>query len=284
MANYLSKPIETLEPMKPINTQLVGQVLAAKQGQYNLAKQQINQTLDAFENLKVLRGQDQAYIEAKLTDLRAKLDNSAYKDLSDINLSDNLMSQIKTAAKDPFIVDAIANTAKFNNFQQQLAQLKEKKPELYNDANYAYAMWKGGVQDYIDGKSNGIGNLSYTNYTDLTEEHLKKLKTIKDLKGKRFIEQADGQGRIYRKEIDGLTDVEIQNYFGSILTSQELEQMKINGWAKYGQNPQEAQKLVSGYYNEKISWIDDQLKINQAKLNTNITANYTSQEFLTIEF
>jgi hypothetical protein len=271
MANYLSKPIETLPPTSSINTQLIAQVQGAKQGQYNLAKQQINQTLDAFENLKVLRPQDNAYIEAKLTDLRAKLDNSAYKDLSDINLSDNLMSQIKTAAKDPFIVDAMANTAKFNNFQQQLAQLKEKKPELYNDANYAYAMWKGGVQDYIDGKSNGIGNLSYTNYVNLSEEHLKRLKTLKDIKGKRVIQDRDNNGTIIERSIDGLSEDDIRNYFGSTITPQEMEQMKINGWAKFGQNPQEAQKLVSGYYKENISQIDNKIATREAKLKLNLS-------------
>ena len=271
MANYLSKPIETLPPLSSIDHQLVDQVLAAKQGQYNLAKQQINQTLDAFENLKVLRGQDQAYIEAKLTDLRAKLDNSAYKDLSDINLSDNLMSQIKTAAKDPFIVDAMANTAKFNNFQQQVAKLKEKDQKLYNDNNYAYALWKGGVQDYIDGKSNGIGNLSYTNYVNLSEEHLKRLKTLKDIKGKRVIQDRDNNGTIIERSIDGLSEDDIRNYFGSTITPQEMEQMKINGWAKYGQNPQEAQKLVSGYYKENISQIDNKIATREAKLKLNLS-------------
>lgn len=283
MASYLSQKIETLPPSSSVNVELIAQVQGAKQGQYNLAKTQINQTLDAFENLKVLRPQDQEYIQSKLTDLKSKLDASTYKDLSDINLSDSLMSQIKTAAKDPFIVDAMANTAKFANFQQQLANMKEKKPELYNDANYSYAIWKGGVQEYLEGKSNGIGNLNYTPYTDLSEEHLKKLKNIKELKGKRFIETPDGQGGMVRKEIEGLTENEIRGYFGSILTSQELEQMKINGWAKYGQNPQQTQQLVSGYYNENIKQIDNRLEEAQAKLKLNLSPSEEEQVKATIE-
>ena len=233
MANYLSQKIETLEPMKPINTQLVGQVLAAKQGQYNLAKQQINQTLDAFENLKVLREQDQAYIEAKLTDLRAKLDNSAYKDLSDINLSDNLMSQIKTAAKDPFIVDAMANTAKFNNFQQQLAQLKEKKPELYNDANYAYAMWKGGVQDYIDGKSNGIGELNYINYTDYNKEVSDTLVEFEKMNDDEVIQLPDpnNPGQLIKVTKKGLSPEQIRQIATNSISQSGKGQMQIDAWA-----------------------------------------------------
>ena len=43
MANYLSTPIETLPPSSSLNTTLIAQVQGAKQGQYNLAKQQINQ-------------------------------------------------------------------------------------------------------------------------------------------------------------------------------------------------------------------------------------------------
>ena len=131
MSNYLSKPIETLEPWKPINSELVGQVLAAKQGQYNLAKQQISQTFDAFESLKVLRPEDQEYINSKIVNLKENLDNSAYKDFSDINLSDSILAKVKTASQDPFIIKAMENTAKFNSFQQQVSKIREKNPKSY---------------------------------------------------------------------------------------------------------------------------------------------------------
>ena len=270
MANYLSQKIDFAEPFKAMNTPLVANVLAAKQGQYNIGKQKLTSAIDAFENLKVLRPEDQEYIEAKLTDLKSRLDEDSYKDFSDTNLSDSLMSSIKSAAKDPFVINAMANTQKFNNYQQEIANLKGKKDGGYADQNYAYSLYKAGVQDYMDGKSNAIGNLSYTAYTDLTEEHLKRIKTIKDIKGKRFIEELSPDGKFkIRKEIEGLTDNEILNYLSSTMSPQENKQMEINGWAKYGSDKQGAVERLKSFNSEKLTQLDSEIAINEAISSNN---------------
>lgn len=273
MANYLSQKIDFAEPFKAMNTPLVANVLAAKQGQYNIGKQKLTSAIDAFENLKVLRPEDQEYIEAKLTDLKSRLDEDSYKDFSDTNLSDSLMSSIKSAAKDPFVINAMANTQKFNNYQQEIANLKGKKDGRYADQNYAYSLYKAGVQDYMDGKSNAIGNLSYTAYTDLTEEHLKRIKTIKDIKGKRFIEELSPDGKFkIRKEIEGLTDNEILNYLSSTMSPQENKQMEINGWAKYGSDKQGAVERLKSFNSEKLTQLDSEIAINEAiSSNSNLS-------------
>ena len=293
MANYLSQKIDFAEPFKAMNTPLVANVLAAKQGQYNIGKQKLTSAIDAFENLKVLRPEDQKYIEAKLTDLKSRLDEDSYKDFSDTNLSDSLMSSIKSAAKDPFVLNAISNTTKFSNYQQEIANLKGKKDGGYADQNYAYSLYKAGVQDYMDGKSNAIGNLSYTAYTDLTEEHLKRIKTIKDIKGKRKAEfigneygQPDPNGKFkYTKDIEGLTDNEIYNYLSSTMSPQELKQMEINGWAKYGSDKQGAVERLKSFNSEKLTQLDSEIAINEAiSSNSNLSQEKETKQIINYKY
>jgi hypothetical protein len=127
----------------------------------------------------------------------------------------------------------MANTAKFNNFQQQLAQLKEKKPELYNDANYAYAMWKGGVQDYIDGKSNGIGNLSYTNYTDYNKEVSDTLIEFEKMNDDEVVQIQDpnNPGALIEITKKGLSPEQIKQIAQNSISASGRGQMQIDAWA-----------------------------------------------------
>jgi len=281
--NYLSTPLEYTPSESSINLPLVQSVLAMQQGSYNIAKQKVQQTLDAFGLQKMLRPQDNEYIQAKLNSITNKINSYGDKNLAHSNVSDSMMGDIKSAANDPFILSAMENTYKYKNYQAEVEKIKEKKPQFYNDANNAYALYKAGYNDYMNGKVNDIGSLSYTPYKDLTEEHLKKLKTIKDIKGKRFIEEVvdengnpDPNGKYkVRKEIDGLTQNEIQGYMGSLMTSEELTQMKINGWAKFGQQEQEARKYFSDYIEQRLEATESDIKLYETRANN---SNLTPKE------
>jgi hypothetical protein len=133
--------------------------------------------------------------------------------------------------------------------------------------------------------SDKVGSLNYTPYKDLTEEHLKKIKTIADAKGKRFIEtiSEDGKTKI-RREIDGLTQQEIQGYMGSLMTSEELTQMKINGWAKFGQDENQARELYSNYNNQRLEATTENIKIYEAReKNTNLSPEQRKEATQKIE-
>jgi hypothetical protein len=238
MSSYLSSEYKIQQPVSSFNVNLADNVLSTLQGKYDTNKAKIDQTLAVYNNqLRGLRTEDNEYIANRLNEVDSVIEQYKKKNgnLAYNSTTDTILSTVKSLMDDPVIKDAVKNKAYFDNYEKQVQELKKKDPKMYNDVNYQYGLYKGGYQAYMKGEAKGMSNLNYTPYNDNAEEHLKKLKIIGDLKGKRFIEQPDGKGGMIRKEIDGLEASEIQNYFEGMMTSQELTQMNINAWGKFAQ-------------------------------------------------
>jgi hypothetical protein len=261
--NYLSRPYQQNQPVSMMpDLNLAINTIDTLQTRYDANKAIVDQMMSQFEMLKGLRDSDNEYIANKVSQVKSQMDSYGNLRLEHSSTKDSITKTLQGVLKDPIVRDAIQSKAVYDNYNASVAELKKKNPELYNDANYQYGLYQGGMQDYMSGKTNKLGSVSYTPYTDLNEETLKKLKTIKDIKGKRFIEEnVDENGNVdpngkykRRKEIDGLTEQEIGNYFGSMLGSQEINQIKINGWAKYAQpnTIETGRKLYSDYTGQLI--------------------------------
>jgi len=282
--NYLSRPYQPEAVVSRGDLNVDFQVLNTLQTRYDANKAIVDQTIAQYEMLKGLRTSDNEYIANKIAQVKTQIDSYGNKRFEHKSTVDSYTKTLQNVIKDPIVRDAIQSRAVYDNYNAQVAELKKKNPEQYNDANYQYGLYQGGFQDYMSGKTNKLGNVAYTPYTDLNEEHLKKLKTIKDIKGKRFIEEiVDENGNVNpngkfkrRKEIDGLTEQEISGFFGNMLSSQEINQIKINGWAKYAQpnTIEVGKKLYSDYNNQLIKAKEAQLLTVQANAtNKNLGEN-----------
>lgn len=248
MSSYLSSEYKIQQPVSSFNVNLADNVLSTLQGKYDTNKAKIDQTLAVYNNqLRGLRAEDNEYIANRLNEVDSVIEQYKKKNgnLAYNSTTDTILSTVKSLMDDPIIKDAVKNKAYFDNYEKQVQEIKKKDPKMYNDVNYQYGLYKGGYQAYMKGEAKGISNLNYTPYNDNAEEHLKKLKVIGDLKGKRFIEQPDGKGGIIRKEIEGLEASEIQNYFEGMMTSEELTQMNINAWGKFAQPNQVEQSKTT---------------------------------------
>lgn len=234
--NYLSKPYQVEQPVQRGDINFDYTILNTLQSKYDANKAIVDQALAQYESLKGLRDVDNQYIAQKVTEVKAEIDKFGSFNLAHGTTRDSILNTLNTVIKDPIVKDAVMSKAVYDNYNAEVSKLKEKNPEKYSDMNYQYGLYTGGFYDYMQGKTNKLGSISYTPYTDLTEEHLKKLKTIKDIKGKKFIETPDGKGGIIRREIDGLEDHEIRQYLGSTFTPQELQQLQINSWGQFGGN------------------------------------------------
>lgn len=270
MANYTSQPIQVTQPASNVNLPLTNQVLAMRQQKYDANKEKINQTVSTFTNLDIMRPQDKEYLANRISTITNTVNSSGDRDLSQGAIADDILQTVSGVANDPIVQNAIINTAKYKQFETQTQQIREKKPELYSDTNYSYALANAGVEQYLAGQTNSIGDLKYTNYIDVTTTALKKIKELKDLRGKQVIETPDPQneGRMIKRSIDGLTDQEIFEYIPNILSPEESKQLDINGWAKYGGNLQVAQKNFNSYRTELFSNIDENIENYTAVLNS----------------
>ena len=275
MANYLSHEYKITNPPQLGDLRILDNVMTTLQGKYDANKSLIDQTLAQYNaNLKGLRDIDNEYIAQKLKTVKANVDqltktngNLAYN-----YNKDSILSAITSTLEDPIVQAAISNRQSYLNYDKEA----KKDPKAYAEQNFNYGLYKAGMEDYMAGKTKSLGKLQYTPYIDLKEAELKELKTIKDLKGKRFVEftshdginrDGDGTGRIkVKKEIDGLTEGEIRNYIEGGLSPQERMQMQINGHSKYGAKEvrDQAVKVYSDYHNQNLK----NLQKNHSELET----------------
>lgn len=273
LANYTSQPITLAPVSSSINLPLIQQVLQVKQGTYNQADAQIQQGLSSLEQLKFLRPQDNAYLQEKIQGMTASLDNLQDKDLSNPNVASNYFTTIRSVARDPFIVEAQANTLKYQQFQGMMQDIQKKNPEKFHQINYQFALEKAGLNEYMQGQTNSLGSFSYHNYADTNKNLLDRLKTIKDLRGDQTIdiigtgENGIPVGEKVTKKLSGLTPQEIVESIPGMLTAEDDMQMRINGWWSGKQDPNSINSQFQSYIENNTEELDSQ--INEQKAISN---------------
>jgi len=284
MSNYTSQPITLAPVTSSINLPLIQQVLQVKQGTYNQVDANIQSGISAIENLKLLRPQDTEYLNTKLQGMTASLDNLQDKDLSNPNVASTYYTSIKSVAQDPFIVEARANTIKYQQFQGMMQDIQKKNPDKFHQINYQFAVDKAGLNEYMEGKTNSLGNFSYHNYSDTNKNLLDRLKTLKDLKGDRTIEilgtgeNGVALGEKVIKKLSGLTPQEIIDYVPGMLTSEDDMQMRINGWWTGKQDPNGVNSNFSSYVQNKTEEYDSNIQFLKSTVDNKQHSEEKRQE------
>lgn len=274
MANYLGSTYKPATPRTDENFALMVQVAQMKQSVYDTKKAQIQQTLDAFGNIDVLRDQDKEYIAAKLGSIRNDINSYGNRDLSQPGVGDELMSKIKVAAQDPFIQGAMEDAYKFRNFQQEVAQKQAKNDGSYNDVNYAYALNNSGYDEYMRGDKKRLGNLQYTNYSNYDKKindfviDLQNKKKDQTIQVQELDSNGNPTGAIIEQKISGLSPQQLRSVASTMLTPEDQKQIEIDGWYNNGgyDNPNIITNVKS-VLNSDISQKDSRMKSIQIKLN-----------------
>jgi len=288
MSNYLSQEYRIQQPQSNVDINVVDKTLSTLQNKFDANSALIQQTLGAYSSkLQALRPLDQEYISARMKEVTSAIDSYKMKNgnLAYNSTRDSILTAITSIVDDPIVQDAITSTQNKQAYDTEYQNILKKNPELANSANYQYGMYSGGYYDYMQGKTKKLGAMQYQPYVDVTEENLKALKTIKDIKGKRFMEMPDpnNPGQIVRKEIDGLEDWEISQYLGSTMTAPQVQQMKINAWQKSGGiNIESNRPIIEAQYNsykaQKIDYLNNQKQVNDAIINNSSYSDNQRQE------
>lgn len=271
MANAYSTPINYGSPIPVGNTiQYLGAIQSSMQQKFDINLAKIDELVAKVTSVPLVRPEDKKYLGEKLQGLLSMVDANSNVDLTDNVVARQITSYIGSAI-DGKVRQQIANSQSIYQFNSEIKEIKEKKPDNYNAGNHAYALSKGGFDAYMAGDTDTLGSLSYTPYTDVTKTALDKIKELKELRGEQKLSMPDpnNPGQLIERTIKGLTQEEIFKYMPNILTSKENEQLKINGWAKYKDNVEEANKSVDQYKEAAYKDIDANIKAEGiAKDNT----------------
>jgi hypothetical protein len=230
--SYLSQPVKPNPYVLPVDLDLMGKVLQYKDQQYQQHKEQIQQTVNNFAGLDVMKPEDRQYLNTKINSLVQNINNNGNADLSDPNTVTQLQGFGSTISGDPKIMNAVAGTHMVRQLQQQYNEFKTnpKMKGMYGASNFAKDM--NSVQKWMaDGEvgSNYNGPSTATPYMDVDKKASEIAKDIKasefsyDTKNGLYIERTTGQSK---------TEDQIQQIVAQRLMNDPnySQQVQTNAW------------------------------------------------------
>lgn len=281
MANFLQSSYLPTQPRTDENFNLLAQVQLMKQQKYDVNQQKIQETLDAWGMQQVLRPQDKEYIANKLSYLTDTINGLGNRDLSLTNVTNDINSKIAIAAQDPRITNALENTRKYQSFSSQVAQTREKNPELYSDLNYQDALDLSGFEDYMAGRTESLGNLQYNPYVDVPKKINDATADWAKNHGYRREFSRENNGYFFiNTEKEVLTENEVINYINSSIDPQTARQLQINARQTYKNIPEQdfVQQAQGIYDSENIELSTEISRLQAGKANLNKEAQAVVDE------
>lgn len=290
MANYLSPPAEYNQQVIPqYDFNLIGKALAYKQQAIDQNSLAIQEKINQFAQIDLARDVDKKYLGEKVNTLVSHLNSLEGADFSSQNTTQVIQGHISQLL-DNNVMTAIASTRNLRKLQSDIDTIKTKSPEKYSTDNEAFAM--RGAQAWLSNPNVGAAfqGATYKPYENTLKTMIDIAKDIKDTKGDQVIEvplrdpQGNLTGYMEKKTIKGLTPEEIQAYLPGLLPSSTLQQLQIDGWAKYQGlgGLQAAQQNFTEYTKQVNSQLDQD--IEAAKIGENSTSitkenrdNYANQ-------
>jgi hypothetical protein len=272
MANAYTAPLTYSPTISTMGiAQLTGQVQTTMQQKFDINLAKVDDLIQKITNVPLARPEDKEYLGNRLNSLLSMVDANSKVDLTNNNVARQINNYISTAIDDN-VKKQIGNSQKIQTFQQEAARIKKEKPELYNDANYAYAMDKSGYAAYMNGETDDLGSLQYKEYYDVPKNLNEPLeKWAKEMGFEKVADSSVEGGYIY-KTVKGktLTEEQIANFVENrIATDSNLkQQLVIDSYYKYRgvsdedllKNYKEAVKPVLDNMDMQITEVDYQIK------------------------
>jgi len=268
---------------QPVNylqdAMLSGQVQTAMQGKFDVNTAKIDEMIAKVSSLPLYQQDAKRYLGEKVNGLlntvNANLKVSGGRGLLSNSATNEIMRYVGTAIDDK-VKKHMKYSQDIKNFEEGVTKLKEKDPKAYNQANYEFAQYKAGLNEYIKGNvDTNLGDLSYVPYKDVMGDMTKKAKDIKDLKGDQEVEamSPDGLTKI-KKKVSGLTTEELVKYFPQMMDAQDEQQLMIDGWSEMKtMKPEQIAAQYDAFVGTKKKNYDDEIALLNSKLKDDLSPN-----------
>lgn len=166
MANAYSIAVANNEYISPVNLQLVNTVLDSREQKYNANMAKIDAMIETYSGIGLAREEDKKLmydnINVVLQSMEG-LDKMALSNSDTIRNIDNAFSNALT----PYLKEQLVNSAKIVGVQSMLAEKRKKNDGTYNERNVQAMYEDAGYKDYMDGKTDTIGEFNYKDYIDV---------------------------------------------------------------------------------------------------------------------
>jgi hypothetical protein len=268
-----------------------------KQAQYDAGVEKIQGYVDNIVGIEIMNGAQKEHLQSKINELGSRLKTVAAGDFSNQQLVNSVGGMASQIVKDPIIQTAMYSTKKAKENLELAESLYKQGKTSIDNVNYL----KNQISEYANNPDvNAEFNGKYVNYVDFNKkwmelaDNLKKnapeksvdnpnktdslgrtLYYGKNAKGEPVVSLDPRQGVPVRDDatkkttISGVSSQAMYDAIKATLTSDDLEQMKVNAWAKYkGKGPETFIKDLT----DSTRLAKDMLSQEIKKLNVDLIA------------
>lgn len=263
MANYQSIPRRFNKVTSSINHAYIDSALKNQQNTIDTNFGILQQTVDKTLGQDLIRESDRMYLKDKVRGVLNTLDNTDAITFDSKKTRFTIQDALSAAAQDPEVLRQIANTKKIRKIQD-FYQKRLEKGDI-NQQNFQYAYQKSGVNDYLGGNSNDVGNFNYLEYVDVDAKMDEVARKLKASNPNELVSIQDPfTGKTVSKKVSTITPEEMRNYLRVQLNANDLKQLEIDGSMMYGMNDSAAiqyrDSLISKNnkkYADKVSLLEN---------------------------
>ena len=247
-----------LQPVESHNWELAGQVLMAKQQKYDANLAQIENLVQQYVGLDIANKDAKNHLYNNLKTLTSEVDRIAStEDLSNSNATKNITSYIGQAI-DATTINAVNTTRMKHQYDATWDEIRNKKPELYNNNNKAFG--EAGWEEYVNADKNadvsqyvrnGFAVIPYVDVEAVKNKNMMEyMKLAKDREYSVPI-TVNGQQIGFQEWVEtGINPVVVRAMMQSQLTPEVSQQMMINAWSKYGGYKGEGAEFLKKDYSD----------------------------------
>lgn len=248
--------------------QLISTALASKQQKLDTNRAKLQSYRDQLGlSLDVAKDADQKYIDDRLTKLTEMTNQYADMDLSNDGLTQSLMSNLGQVI-DGNVKNAVTSTKILQAEQSEWKEMRTKKPELYSDNNYRFAMQKANnwMNDGTVGTAyNGGGG--FIEYVDIDKMVTDKMKDLDKQLRKTSIRSSEAGAVDALETIEEVRRSDVEKAIRSSLTGKYAKQLEINAWSQYDRLPDETlRQSWDDYTSSKVGEMDEELNTYESML------------------
>lgn len=313
MASFTDQISQFNPYIQELPVEAMAQVGMAKQAQYNQGVQKVQNYIDRISGLEIIKPQHKQYLQSVMGELGNKLKTVAAGDFSNQQLVNSVAGMTGQIAKDPIVQNAVSSTNYIKKGYGEIEAARKagksnKDNEDYYDARVNNWMTNPDLKTPFQGR--------YTEFTDVDKklrglaEELKKnpsstsidqpfvrndkgetlyFKTVIDptTKKKVSVSSTDpSQGGekqldldMLRIKVKGTPAQQLYDTFTDNLTSNDIEQLKINSWAKFkGADTKTFQDSILDTYKLKKDMLNEQITTLAVELqNPKLTSAQKTQ-------
>lgn len=246
MANYHSIIHNYGKPQSTFNTELAVQALGYKQEKYDANAAKIDELISSYGNIELSRPEAKEYLYEKLNGLVNSIDGLQNADLSSRSVTSGILGHISQAL-DETVINEYQATQNEKDYYTQAQQAK--KDGTYNDANF-YQGYKKIAEWKNSELGTSLGKISYTPYKDVKADTMEKMEKIFKLKGIDRVWSETKNGIEYKVKGKVIEPGEITAMFESLLTPEDLNQLRIESEYLTSQTSEEDKKVKIEEYIE----------------------------------